>query len=493
MKKSPVFRPAADRYLPLFFALVSAAVVIGATQTWGIAVLPEQFLWLKTAQHFLTDLPVEFSQSQFPAGPIWPLMLVVFERSGYAMEFVARLWQALMLALLLYVVTRFYLRHLQSRLVVAGAMIVLTAGVLFFSEAFSLSPLPAALLFSTLGILALARFLLKDEVLFFLVAAIGLGLAALLWLPAVVLALGAALAIMLGARGKLARRTSAVIVFGAVAFLPALLILLQSGISSDASRFYSALYATESVTAWTMFASWPFWLRLSLTLVVMVGLLYVYLATRGPAGIGPALKRRELQVWILLTIVWLAHLLILPLAATFVVLLPILVLWPALGIDSFRDYDAIASLFSGRGTQIAIGSCAILLLLPVWNTSERCWRQARTGNGLNGFEIQSSALLTELRSENWRPIFCDDSELLSYLLKSAVSPLPADLNELELSESRIVVLGDSCPPGICTDESLTHPMLTFIPRLASREGMIYDVTFRAPEPALAASDSLTVP
>ncbi len=57
--------------------------------------------------------------------------------------------------------------------------------------------------------------------------------------------------------------------------------------------------------------------------------------------------------------------------------------------------------------------------------------------------------------------------------------LPDDLRSLELVEGRIVVLGDNVPPGICRDDSLAHPTLTFEPRLTLPEGMLYDIRFPA--------------
>lgn len=493
MKKSPVFRPASDRYLPLLFAALSAVVVIFATQTWGLAVLPEQFAWIQSAKLFAADRTLDFSASTFPAGPLWPVLLSLFEQSGYGLEFVARVWQAVMMGLLLYVLTRFYLRHLQSRIVVAGTTLAAMAGMLYFGGAFSLSPLPTALFCSTVGLLALARFLLEDESMFFMIAALSLGVAALMWAPAVVMSAGAALAIMLGARGKFARRLAGVVIFAAIACAPAAFLVSQSGWSFEEINFAGAIASVDAISAWAMFAGWPEVFRVVLTLVIMSALLYVYLATRGPAGIGPALKRRELQVWILLSFFWLAHLVFIPLAATLVMLIPAFVLWPALGIDSFRDFDPVSNALSGRGAAVAVSVCVLLLVFPVWQTSTKCIGSFQKGDGLNGFEFQSSALLTELRSEKSLPLYSDQPELLSYVLHSDVRPLPSDLRELELTESRVAVLGDHCPPGICSDDSLSQPTLAFVPKLASREGMIYDVLFRAPEPALTATDSLTIP
>jgi hypothetical protein len=493
MKKSPVFRPASDRYLPLFFAALSAVVVIFATQTWGLAVLPEQFAWLQSAKLFAADRTLDFSVSTFPAGLLWPIVLSFFEQTGYGLEFVARVWQALMMGLLLYVITRFYLRHLQSRVVVAGTSLAAMTGLLYFGEAFALSPLPTASLLAMLGLLALARFLLEDESLFFMLAAFCLGAAAVLWYPAVVMSVGAALAIMLGARGKFARRLSGVVMFVAVACAPAAILIVDSGREFGIFQFQSAMVAVDAISGWMMYAGWPEILRVLLTLAVMAGLLYVYLATRGPAGIGPALKRRELQVWILLSFVWLAHLIFLPLSATLVVLIPAFVLWPALGIDSFRDFDPLSSALSGRGTTVAVWACTLLLIFPVWQTAAKSYRSFLAGDGLNGFEYQTCTMMTELRAEKSLPIYSDRPELLKYVLHSDVRPLPSELRDLELTESRVVILGDNCPPGICADDSVSQPTLAFVPKLASREGMIYDVTFRAPEPALTATDSLTIP
>lgn len=491
MTRSPVFRPASDKYLPLLFAVVPMAVVIWATQLWGIAVTHEQFSWLKTARDLSAGAKFQFAAAEFPAGPLWPLLLSLFAKTGFEIEFAARFWQSLMLGFLLYTITRFYLRHLLSRVVVAGASLAACTGVLLFSEAFSLSPLPTALLLCTLGLLALARFLLEEENLAFAAAALCSGVAGLIWLPAIVISSGCALAILLGGRGNLARRGSAVIFFSAAALAPSLYVFSQIS-APHIELFGGILPAIDSISAWTMRASWPLWVRVIATLAILAGLLYVYLTTRGPAGIGPALKRRELQVWILLCFVWLAHLLLFPLATTMVVLIPAFVLWPALGIDSFRDFQPVSSAWSGKGTVVAVWSCVVLLLFPVWQTGEFAWQSFQAGGGVRGFDYQSSSLLMELRDEYNTPIYSDRSDLLAYALRRDVRALPQDLTKLELVESRIVILGDSCPPGICKDDS-AHPTLQFTSKLAAREGLLYDVTFRAPEPALTASDSLIVP
>lgn len=492
MTRSPVFLPASDKYLPLIFALLPMIVVIAATQTWGIAVLKEQFVWLAKANELAAGAKLSFVDTNYPAGPLWPLLLSYFAKSGFAIEFVARIWQGLMLGLLLYTITRFYLRHLLSRVVVAGASLAALTGFLLLSEAFSLSPLPTALLFCTLGLLALARFLLEEEVLAFIAATVCIGVATLMWFPAVVIAIGCALAILLGGRGNLGRRFSGVIFFSAAAWIPALYLLSQVA-APQYGLFGGTLPAIDSVSAWTMWSTWPMWLRVLLTLAVLIGLLYVYLATRGPAGIGPALKRRELQVWILLCCVWLLHLLLFPLTTTMVVLIPAFVLWPALGIDSFRDFQPVSNAWSGKGTTVAVWSCLIILLIPVWQAGAFGWRTFQAGDGVRGFEFQSSSLLAELRTDQKRPIYSDNPELLTFAMNREIKKLPDDLKSLDLVESRVVVLGDSCPPGLCKDDSATHPTLTFASKLAVREGLLYDVTFRAPEPALTASDSLTIP
>ncbi len=492
MTRSPVFLPASDKYLPLAFALLPMVVVIWATQIWGIAVFKEQFLWLQTANALSTGATFSFTDAVYPAGPLWPLLLSSFAKTGYLIEFCARFWQAFMLGLLLYTITRFYLRHLLSRVVVAGASLAAFTGLLLLSDAFSLSPVPTALLFSTLGLLALARFLLEEELLAFLAAAACIGIAALIWLPAFAIAIGSTIAILLGGRGNLARRFSGVIFFSAAAWIPALVLLSQVDIPQF-ELFGGMVTAVDSVSAWMMWAAWPIWVRIALTCIVLIGLFYVYLATRGPAGIGPALKRRELQVWILLCCVWLVHLLLFPLSNTMVVLIPAFVLWPALGIDSFRDFEPVSKLWSGRGTAIAVRSCLVLLIIPVWQAGAHSFASFQAGNGLRGFEFQTSPLLTEIRADHSKPIYCDQPELLEFALKSSARKLPYDLTALELAESRIVILGDSCHAGFCTDNSSAHPTLMFAAKLASREGMLYDVTFREPEPALTASDSLTIP
>ncbi len=122
-----------------------------------------------------------------------------------------------------------------------------------------------------------------------------------------------------------------------------------------------------------MWATWPTVVRIAATLLVLGGLLYIYLATRGPAGIGPALKRRELQVWILLSFVWIGHLLIWPTTNTLAPLLSGFLLWPALGIDSFRDFAPINKLYSGLGARVAAGVCAIFLIIPLWQTAFSSW------------------------------------------------------------------------------------------------------------------------
>ncbi len=492
MTRSPVFLPASDKYLPLAFALLPVVVVFWATQVWGIAVSKEQFVWLAQANELAAGAKLSFANANYPAGPLWPQLLSYFAKGGFAIEFVARIWQGLMLGSLLYTITRFYLRHLLSRVVVAGASLAAFTGFLLLSEVFSLSPLPTALLLCTLGLLALARFLLEEEILAFLAAALSIGAATLIWIPALVIALGCALAILLGGRGNLGRRFSGVIFFSAAAVAPALYFLSQ--VSAPRYEWFGGILpAVDAISAWTMWATWPVWLRVLLTLAVLISLLYVYLATRGPAGIGPALKRRELQVWILLCFVWLLHLLLFPLTTTLVVLIPAFVLWPALGIDSFRDFTPVSTAWAGKGTAVAVWSCLILLLIPVWQAGAFGWKTFQAGDGVRGFEFQSSPLLTELRADQKRPLYSDDPELLTFALNREIKKLPDDLKSLELVESRVVILGDSCPPGICKDDSATHPTLTFASKLAVREGLLYDVTFRAPEPALTASDSLTIP
>ncbi len=493
MNRNTVFLPAADRYLPTVFALASAAVILVVTQTWGIAVLREQFAFLQTARALAGGASFDFFGTPAPAGPLWPLLLSVFARRGIELELGARLWQAAMAALLVYVVTRFYLRHIRSRAVVAGAVIAFVCGVLLLSEPFTISPLLTSLLLLTCGTLALARFLYNEGVFAFICSAVLFGAAALLWIPATVLALGAAFAILLGGRGVLARRFSGVVFFAAIAVAPAALVWIAAGLPKLTFDSIALREALESISAFALVAGWPWWLRMSLTVLLFGGLLYVYLSTRGPAGIGPALKRRELQVWVLLSYVWLTHLLLFPTASSFVPLLPCLIIWPALGIDSFRDFSPFSSLLHGRGAKLAAGLCVVLLVAPLWQTVLAGLKQYQAGDGLRGFTWQTAPLIQELRASDGQLLYTDAPEMLRYITGRAATALPADLRTLDLSEGRIVILGDSCPQGLCQGDSTSHPTLSFAPALTTREGMLYDIRFRPPEPALTVSDTLTVP
>ncbi|MBK6766608.1 MAG: hypothetical protein IPG71_09930 [bacterium] len=491
MTRSTVFLPAADRYLPTALAAASALIVLAATHLWGIAVDQIGLASLLSARELAGGAKFEFLAPSYPAGPVWPLLLAQFARLGYAIEFVARGWQALMLGMLLYVTTRFYLRHIRSRALVGGTAIGAATGLLLLGEPFTLSPLMTALFLLTCGVLALSRFLLEDEVLTFIGAALCFGLAALVWLPAIVMATGAALAILLGGRGNLTRRLSGVIFFSALAVLPPALCLIQSGLPARQSFGAEFIDALSGASAWTMWATWPLLLRIALTAVVIGGLLYVYFATRGPAGIGPALKRRELQVWILLTVVWLGHLLILPATSTFAPLVTGVLLWPALGIDSFRDFHPINSLLNGNGSRVVAACCAVLLAIPLWQTALAAKHQFDAGGGLLGFRWQTTEFVLEGRHAA-APLYSDAPEVLAFILNRDARKLPDDLLTLELVEGTAIILGDRCPEGVCGDKS-THPTLVFESRLTSPEGMIYDIRFRPAEPALTASDSLTLP
>jgi len=491
MTRSPVFRPAADKYLPLGAAALVAATILISTQLWGLAILREQFGALNRAQLLSQGEPFAFALRDFPTGPLWPLLLSWLAKSGLAIETAARFWQALVGGLLLFTLTRFYLRHLLSRGIVAGTALAAATGVLMLGGGFSLSPLLSAMLFATLGVLALARFLLEEEILSFLAAALCFGVATLLWIPALVLAIGAALAIVLGGRGNFARRFTGTLFFSAAAIAPAVFLLLQGAAPNSAGIFNGIVGATDGLSAWGMWSTWPVWLRLPLTLLVIFGLLMVYLLTRGPAGIGPALKRRELQVWILLSIVWTLGLLLFPQAATFLPILPALVLWPALGLDSFRDYTPISRELSGRGAEYAVWASALFLIIPLWQTGAQSVKQYQAGGGLRGFEWQTSELVQAVKSSASLPLYSDHPALANYILSRQIKPLPSDLTALDLLESRIVILGDSCPPGFC-EAAETHSTLDITSALAARHGMLYDVSLRA-QPALAASDSLTLP
>ncbi|MBK8130827.1 MAG: hypothetical protein IPK53_18615 [bacterium] len=492
MTRSPVFRPAADRYLPLGIAAFSAGMIVWVTQIWGLAVHKEQFGPLLIARRLAGGAPFAFGVTDFPAGPLWPLWLSFFAKTGFAIESVARFGQALVTALLLYTLTRFYLRHLLSRAIVAGTALAACTGMLLLGEVYTLSPVPTMMLLATLGLLALARFLLEEQVLAFLAATACLTAAALLWIPAVALSAGAALAILLGGRGNLARRATGAMFFSAAAIVPVMLVLIQSGWPESSGILAGFLVGLDQLTAWSMWAAWPMWLRSILTLFVLVGLVLVYWVTRGPAGIGPALKRRELQLWILISIVWTLQLLVMPLSATLLPLLPALVLWPALGLDSFRDYTPVARELSGRGARFAVWASAILLIIPVWQTITGAWWLYRAGDGVRGFQWQTSPVVYEVRTGPQWPLYSDQPELAQYVLDRPLRQLPTDLSNLELTESRIFILGDSCPPGFC-DAAAQHPTLAITASLATRDAFLYDVTLRPAEPALTASDSLIIP
>lgn len=491
MTRSTVFLPAADRYLPIALAAASALTVIFATHIWGIAVHRNELAPLLTARELAGGAKFNFLTSSYPAGPLWSLLMAQFARTGFAIEFVARAWQALMIGSLMYVATRFYLRHIRSRALVGGTAIGAATGLLLLGEPFSLSPLMTALFLMTCGVLALSRFLLEDEILTFVGAGLCFGVAALLWVPGIVMASGAALAILLGGRGNLTRRLGGVIFFSALSVLPTLAVVIQNGLPERDTIGTEFISALSNASAWTMWSSWPVIVRVALSLLVVAGFLYVYLATRGPAGIGPALKRRELQVWILLTIVWSAHLLIRPTSSTLAPLLTGFMLWPALGIDSFRDFRPISAQMNGNGARVIAGCCAILLAIPLWQTALAAKHQFEAGDGMRGFVWQTSELVLAARQSK-QPLYSDAPDALAFVLEREVRKLPDDLLTLELAEGTAIILGDSCPEGMCGSQS-THPTLAFESRLTSPEGMIYDIRFRPSEPALTASDSLILP
>ncbi|MCB9365706.1 MAG: hypothetical protein H6508_00765 [Calditrichaeota bacterium] len=493
MTSHPVFRPAADRYLPLGLALMSGLAILFATQTWGLGVLREQFPFLELARNFTADRALDLLSAPFPGGPLWPLLLSLFPRTGFEIEFAARIWQALMIALVVYAATRFLLRHVRSRAVVFGAGVAYATGLVLLSDPFTLSPVPTALLLLHLGMLALARFLYSEGVAPYLGTAVCFAIAALLWTPAVSLAIGAILAILFNGRGNLARRTSGVIFFSAAAILPQLFVLLQNPTRPALFDLTASSEALSQLTSWTMFAAWPWWLRFGLTLVVLASLLLVYLSTRGPAGIGPALKRRELQVLVLMSFVWLAHLLCIPASATFAPMLLGLIIWPALGLDSLKDQNSISALWNGHGARVLASASALLLVAPLWQTVTATMHHNDAGSGLRGFDWQSSALVQTLRHSDAQLLYADNASLARYLLGRDVAPLPDDLRTLDLSEGSIVILGDHCPESLCGTDGAEHATLTIEPVLTTSEGMLYNIGFRPPEPALTASDSLTIP
>jgi hypothetical protein len=304
-----------------------------------------------------------------------------------------------------------------------------------------------------------------------------------------VFGVGAALGVLIAARGNFSRRMGSSLICITLSVLPVVLIGFQAGVTplEIPAAFFAAV---NSLTA-SLFSDWiPAIVRAAMLLLIAFALGYIYLTTRGPGGIGPALKRRELQLWILLCVVWILHLLAFPLEESLLPLLPFLVLIAALCLDSMRDFSPVSALFSYRSPLISALIALILALYPTYASSRSSFDFHNRGGGLLGFEWQTSEFAQVVR-ESGLMKFSDSPSQFVCTFGGTAQVLPDNLHDHVADSCLVVVFSDSCP-SFCEDKSAQSDFL-IEPLLAAREGMLYRITRRPPEPAIATLDSLTIP
>lgn len=484
-----MFRHPAVRFLPWIFAGVAALLMLWASHLWGLAVFSETVSVLDQARGVAASSTFSIPQTAHPVGPLWPIAIGYLMRAGLNQMFALRVLQAFAAGLLLFVSLRFLFRHVRSKLLVASSGLLLLTLVFLSEDVFVASPVLIGCAIVLVASLTHARYLLEDSPTFFVVASLLFGVAALFWSAALVFGVGAVLATLIAARGNFSRRLGSALIGIALSVLPVVLVGFQTGVSPlDIPQAFFA--AVNALTA-SLFSDWIHALvRVALLILIAFVLGYIYVTTRGPGGIGPALKRRELQLWMLLSIVWILHLVAFPLTDTLLPLFAFLVLIAALCLDSMRDFSPVSALFSYRSPLISALIALMLALFPTYATVVQGLKFHDRGDGLLGFDYQTSEFAQVIRQSKL-PRLSDNPSQFDFTFGVAAQMLPDDIHNLSIDSYLVVVFADSCP-SFCEDKS-AHSEFLIEPLLTSREGMLYKLTRRPEEPALATIDSLTIP